>query len=70
MQDVWEHVTLATILQKYLFDHNFLTKAVRMTVLVSRSMLSLSKNLKVKITFKVMTFVISPFGLYLGYHWA
>ena len=45
--NVHEHVTLATIMQKDVFDHNFWTKALRMTILVSRSMFSRSKNLMV-----------------------
>ena len=34
--DVRERVTLATIMQKDVFDHNFRTKALRMTILASR----------------------------------
>ena len=45
MCDVRERATLATIKQKDLFDHNFLTKALRMTILASRYMFSRSRNL-------------------------
>ena len=37
MCDVRERVMLATFLQKDVFDHNFWTKTLRMTILVSRS---------------------------------
>ena len=46
--DVRERVTLATIMQKDVFDHNFRTKALRMTILVSRSMFLRSNNLKLQ----------------------
>ena len=36
--DIRERVTLATIVQKDVFAHNFWTKALRMTILASRSM--------------------------------
>ena len=39
-----EHVTLATIMQKDVFDHNVLNKVLRMTILVSRSMFLRSRN--------------------------
>ena len=47
MCDVRERVTLATIMQKDVFDHNFRTKALRMTILASRYMFSRSRNLMV-----------------------
>ena len=36
--DVRKHVTLATIMQKDVFDHNFRTKPLGMTILASRYM--------------------------------
>ena len=45
--DVRERVTLATIMQKDVFDHNFRTKALRMMILASRFMFSRSRNLMV-----------------------
>ena len=45
--NVRECVTLATIMQKDIFDHNFRTKALRMTILASRYMFSRSRNLMV-----------------------
>ena len=44
---VRERVTFATIKQKDVFDHNFPTKALRMTILASRYMFSRSSNLMV-----------------------
>ena len=42
--DVHECVTLATILQKSVFDHIFWTKALRNAILVFRSMFLRSRN--------------------------
>ena len=44
MWDVCELVTLATIMQKDVLDHNFWAKALRMTILASRSMFLRSRN--------------------------
>ena len=38
MCDIHERVTLATIMQKDVFDYNFWTKALMMMILASRSM--------------------------------
>ena len=35
MWNVRDHVMFSTVFQKYVFDHNFWTKALRMTILVS-----------------------------------
>ena len=45
--DVRERVTLATIIEKDVFDHNFRSKALRMMILASRYMFSRSRNLMV-----------------------
>ena len=45
--DIRERVTLATIIQKDVFDHNFRSKALRMMILASRYMFSRSRNLMV-----------------------
>ena len=45
--DVCKRVTLATIMQKDVFDHNFRTKALGMTILASRYMFLRSRNLMV-----------------------
>ena len=47
MSDVRKCVTLSTVMQKDIFEHNFLTKALKMTTLVSRSMFLRSRNLMV-----------------------
>ena len=44
MSDAYKRVTLSTIMQKDVFEHNFLTKALKMTILVSRSMFLRSRN--------------------------
>ena len=45
MCDIHEYVMLATIMQKDVFDHNFLIKALMTMILASRSMLFRSRNL-------------------------
>ena len=45
--DVRKCVTLAAIMQKDVFDHNFQSKALRMMILASRYMFSRSRNLMV-----------------------
>ena len=45
MFDVRKRATFATIKQKDLFDHNFPTKALRMTIFASRYMFLRSRNL-------------------------
>ena len=45
--DVRKRVTLATIMQKDVFDHNFWTKALGMTILASRYMFLRSRNVMV-----------------------
>ena len=45
-RDVRKDVTFSTILQKYVFDHDFWTKELRMTILVSRSMFLRARNLQ------------------------
>ena len=47
MCDMHERVTLATIMQKDVFDHNFWTKALMTMILASRSMFFRSVNLMV-----------------------
>ena len=49
--DVREHVMLATIIQKDVFDHNFRSKALWMMILASRYMFSRSRNLIVPFVF-------------------
>ena len=44
MWGVRECVMLATIMQKDIFGHNFLTKEIRSTILMSISMFSMSRN--------------------------
>ena len=58
MCDIHECVTLATIMQKDIFDHNFLTKALKMTIGVSRSIFLRSRN-------PILPF-ISPYDLDLS----
>ena len=40
-------ITMSTIMQKDVFDHNFQTKALKMTILVFRSMFLRPRNLMV-----------------------
>ena len=61
-------------MQKDVFDYNFWTKALRMKILVSKSMFFEVKEADGVIyfalwpwPFKVMTFVKSRFGPYLSY---
>ena len=49
--DIRERITLATIMQKTIFDHNFRTKALRMTIFASRYMFLRSKDLMVSFVF-------------------
>ena len=51
MCNVRERVTLATIMQKDVFDYNFWTKALRMKILVSKSMFLRSRKLMVPFIF-------------------
>ena len=44
MSDICKRITLSTIMQKDVFDHNFLTKAPKMMILVSRSMFLMVKK--------------------------
>ena len=37
-------ITMSTIMQKDVFDHNFQTKALKMTIVVSRSMFLRPRN--------------------------
>ena len=46
--------TLATILQKVVFCHNFWTEALRKTILVSKSMLLRSRNLMMPFVFYLL----------------
>ena len=51
MCDVCKCAMLSTIMQKDIFDHNFRTKALKMTILVSRSMFLRSSNLMLPFIF-------------------
>ena len=70
--DVRERVKLATIMQNDVFDYNVWTKALRMKILVSRSVFGV-KECDGAIyfalwpwPFKVMTYAKSHFGPYLS----
>ena len=73
MCDIREHVTLTTIMQKDVFDHNFWTKALRITILVSRYVFEVKESDSAICfdlwpwPFKVMTFAKSHFGPQLSY---
>ena len=76
MWDVHECVTLATIMQKDVFDHNFWTKALQVTILASRYVFKVKESDGAICfdlwpwSFKVMTFAKSRFVPYLIYQWA
>ena len=63
----------ATIKQKDVFDHNFPTKALRMSILAPRYVLKVKESDGAICfdlwpwPFKVMTFAKSRFGPYLSY---
>ena len=71
--DVRERVTLAAIIQKDIFDHNFQNKAPRMMILAARYVIKVKESDGAICfdlwpwPFKVMTFVKSRFGPYLSY---
>ena len=72
MCDIHEHVTLATIMQKDVFDHNVWTKAVMTMILASRSMFFRSINPMVPFLLKCQGHDLckSHFWPYLSYYWA
>ena len=72
MCNIHERVTLATIMEKDVFDHNFLTKALMTMILASKSMFFTSRNpivpfLSMTLTFQGHDLCKSHFGPYLSY---
>ena len=70
MYDVREHVTLATIMQKDVFDHNFRTEELRMTILASRYMIFKVKESDGAIFFLLMTLTFQGHDIWEITFWA